>query len=101
MCVVLKLLTSGKSPYEVTTRLLTIDNLCRKTYKRKFLPLGRFTKYERLVERGGAEEEKEKKEKEEIPLCESIGHQPLWSRCPAPSISASINLGRAQVPLTI
>ena len=23
-----------------------------------------------------------KKEKEKIPLCESIGHQPLWGRCP-------------------
>ena len=31
---------------------------------------------------GGAEEEKEKKE-EKIPhMCESIGHRPLWGRCP-------------------
>ena len=29
---------------------------------------------------GGAKKEKEEKEK--IPLCESIGHQPLWGRCP-------------------
>ena len=33
---------------------------------------------------GGTEkkEKKEKKEEEKTPLCESIGHQPLWGRCP-------------------
>ena len=30
----------------------------------------------------GEEEEKEEKEEEKIPLCESIGHRPLWGRCP-------------------
>ena len=33
---------------------------------------------------GGETEEKEEKEEEKIPLCESIGHQPLWGRYPAP-----------------
>ena len=35
--------------------------------------------------RGGAEEkEEEEKKKEKIPhMCESIGHRPLWGRCPA------------------
>ena len=35
-------------------------------------------------ERGGTKEEKEKEEEEEkIPhMCESIGHRPLWGRCP-------------------
>ena len=33
--------------------------------------------------RGGAEVEKEEEEEEKIPhMCESIGHQPLWGRCP-------------------
>ena len=31
---------------------------------------------------GGGMEEKEKKEKEKIPLCGSIGHRSLWVRCP-------------------
>ena len=31
---------------------------------------------------GGTEEEEEEKEKEKIPLCESIGHRPLWGPCP-------------------
>ena len=31
---------------------------------------------------GGGMEEKEEKEKEKIPLCESIGHRPLRGRCP-------------------
>ena len=32
--------------------------------------------------RGGAEKEEEEKE-EKIPhMCESIGHRPLWGRCP-------------------
>ena len=47
-------------------------------------------------EGGGMEEEEKKKEKEEkIPhMCESIGHRPLWSRCPAsPSASTTTNLG--------
>ena len=35
--------------------------------------------------RVGAEEEKRKEKKEKIPhMCESIGHQPLRGRCPAP-----------------
>ena len=42
--------------------------------------------------RGGAEE-KEKEEK--IPhMCESIGHQPLRSRCPAPSLNFKHSLLR-------
>ena len=33
--------------------------------------------------RGGAEEKKEEEKKEKIPhMCESIGHRPLWGRCP-------------------
>ena len=34
--------------------------------------------------RGGTkEEEEEEKEEEKIPhMCESIGHRPLWGRCP-------------------
>ena len=54
--------------------------------------------------RGGVEEKEEEEEKEEkIPhMCESIGHRPLWSPCPAsPSTSSTTYLGRAQVPLTI
>ena len=31
---------------------------------------------------GMEEEEEEEEEKEKIPLCESIGHRPLWGRCP-------------------
>ena len=32
---------------------------------------------------GGGTKEKEKEEKEEkFALCESIGHLPLWGRCP-------------------
>ena len=36
------------------------------------------------AESGGGTEKEEKKEKEEekFPLCESIGHRPLWGRCP-------------------
>ena len=51
---------------------------------------------------GGAEEEK-KKEKEKTPhMGESIGHRPLWGRCPAPpSTSTTTYLSRARVPLTI
>ena len=55
--------------------------------------------------RGGAEEKEkeEKKEEEKIPhMCESIGHRPLWGRCPAlPSTSTTTYLSRARVPLTI
>ena len=37
----------------------------------------------RLGEGGTKEEEKKKKEEEKIPhMCESIGHRPLWGRCP-------------------
>ena len=33
--------------------------------------------------RGGTEEEKKEEEKEKTPhMCESIGHRPLWGRCP-------------------
>ena len=42
--------------------------------------------------RGGAEEKKEEEEKkkEKIPhMCESIGHRPLWGRCPAPPSTSS------------
>ena len=32
---------------------------------------------------GGTEEEKKEEEEEKIPhMCESIGHRPLWGRCP-------------------
>ena len=38
--------------------------------------------------RGGAEEEEEEKE-EKIPhMCESIGHRPLWGRCPKDTANA-------------
>ena len=33
------------------------------------------------------EEEEEEKEEEKIPLFESIGHRPLWGRCPKSGIS--------------
>ena len=36
-------------------------------------------------------EEKEE-EKEKIPLCESIGHRPLWGRCPAPTLHYNLDL---------
>ena len=41
------------------------------------------------LEGGGTEKKEKKKEKkkkeEKIPnMCENIGHQPLWGRCPAP-----------------
>ena len=56
-------------------------------------------------ERGVAEEErkKEKEEEEKIPhTCESINHQPLWARCPAPpSTSTTTYLSRARAQLTI
>ena len=40
--------------------------------------------------RGGGMEEGEK-EKEKIPhMCESIGHRPFQSRCPAPPLTSSI-----------
>ena len=42
---------------------------------------------------GGVEEKKEEEEEEEeekIPhMCESIGHRPLWNRCPAPPSTSS------------
>ena len=41
---------------------------------------------------GGTEKEKKKEEKEKIPLCESIGHRPLWGRCPAPSLNLNHKL---------
>ena len=49
------------------------------------------------------EEEEKEKEEEKIPhMCESIGHQTLRGRCPAPpSTSSTTYLGRARVPLTI
>ena len=47
LCVSLKLLTSGKLSHEVTRRLDYRKSMS-ETYKGKFLPLGRFTKYERL-----------------------------------------------------
>ena len=31
---------------------------------------------------GRTEKKKEKERKEKFPLCESIGHRPLWGRCP-------------------
>ena len=34
------------------------------------------------LESGGGTKKKEKKEKEKFLLCESIGHWPLWGRCP-------------------
>ena len=44
-----------------------------------------------VLEVGGGgsekEEEEKKKMKEKIPLCESIGHQPLQGRCPAPTLN--------------
>ena len=41
---------------------------------------------------GGTEEEEEEEEKEKIPLCESIGHRPLWGRCPAPTLHYNLDL---------
>ena len=41
---------------------------------------------------GGMEEEEEKEEK--IPLCESVGHRPLWGRCPGSSLKFDHNLLR-------
>ena len=41
--------------------------------------------WQNLAKLGGGTEKEEKKEKEEekIPhMCESIGHRPLWGRCP-------------------
>ena len=38
---------------------------------------------------GGTEEEEEK---EKIPLCESIGHQPLWGHCLAPTLNYNHDL---------
>ena len=35
---------------------------------------------------GGGTEKEEREEKEKIPLCESIGHRPLWGCCPAPTL---------------
>ena len=43
------------------------------------------------VEVGGTEEE-EKQEEEKILLCESIGHQHLWGRCPAPALNYNHDL---------
>ena len=45
---------------------------------------------------GGTEEEEteEKEEKERIPLCESIGHRPLWGRCPALTLNYNHDLPR-------
>ena len=44
--------------------------------------------------RGGVEE-KEEEEEEKIPhMCESIGHRPLWGRCPASSLNFDHNLLR-------
>ena len=37
---------------------------------------------------GGTKKEKKEEEEEKIPhMCESIGHRPLWGRCPAPSLN--------------
>ena len=41
---------------------------------------------------GGGTEEKEEEKKEKIPLCESIGHRPLWSHYPAPTLNYNHNL---------
>ena len=41
---------------------------------------------------GGGTEEEEEEEKEKIPLCESIGHRPLWGRCPAPTLHYNLDL---------
>ena len=41
---------------------------------------------------GGTEKEKKKEEEEKIPLCESIGHRPLWGRCPAPTLNYNHDL---------
>ena len=42
----------------------------------------------RLGGRGTTEEEKKKEEEEKILyMCESIGHQSLWGRCPITTIN--------------
>ena len=44
------------------------------------------------LEVGGGGTEEEEEEKEKIPLCESIGHRPLWSRCPALTLNYNHDL---------
>ena len=39
-------------------------------------------KEEKKEEKKEEEEEEEKKKEENFLLCESIGHRPLWGRCP-------------------
>ena len=41
---------------------------------------------------GTKENKKEEEEKEKIPLCESIGHQPLWGHCIAPTLNYNHDL---------
>ena len=44
------------------------------------------------LEVGGGGTKEEEEEKEKIPLCESIGHRPLRSRCPAPTLNCNHDL---------
>ena len=41
---------------------------------------------------GGGTEEKEVEEEMKIPLCESIGHQPLQGHCPSPTLNYNHDL---------
>ena len=49
-------------------------------------------RYGPVVGGGTKKKEKKEKEKEKIPLCESIGHQPLWGHCPAPTLNCNHDL---------
>ena len=41
---------------------------------------------------GGGTKKKEKEKKEKIPhMCESIGHRPLWGRCPKKREKSQVN----------
>ena len=52
-----------------------------------------------LEVRGGGTE-KEEKEKEKIPLGESIGHRPFWGRYPAPTLNYNHDLTKQGIGTT-
>ena len=54
------------------------------------------------LEAGGRGDVEEEKEEKIAYMYESIGHQPLWDRCPPPPLTLTTTyLSRARVPLTI
>ena len=87
----------GSGPEEV-------DNLCFHTYGELFpsgnLDLGPRAGFRPKGWDLGLETEEEEKKKKIPHVCESVGHRPLWSRCPAPSTTIMTFLSRAWVPLT-